>query len=192
MIRKAVILLLSMLTLWATVAVAAPSNAEVATMLERVLPAVVTVVIDKRDDIKTPYGFSGNAVAVAYRKTLDLTDAASTGSGFIIRHDGQPYVVTNAHVIEQAAGHDAITAYTLDQTQYPLRIVGADSFYDIAVLAFRDEVPTTKISSVSFKSLYQIYFFNFQSIVFSARRQIFENGGFQLMVIKYFSAYSCS
>ncbi len=42
------------------------------------------------------------------------------------------------------------------------------------------------------QSLYQIYFFNFQSIVFFARRQIFENGGFRLMIIKHFSAYSCS
>src|SRR3990167_1079482 len=75
-----------------------PSN-----MLERVLPAVVTVSVYKTDEAKTPFGFGTAKTDVAYRSPLDLAGVESTGSGFVISHKEKKYIVTNAHVIEHAS-----------------------------------------------------------------------------------------
>lgn len=152
MTKKAPMLFLCWLALFGANAARAQPDGDVSAMLERVLPAVVTVAVEKEVAANQPYGFSGNAVAEAYLRTLDLSGAASSGSGFVVRHEGRPYVITNAHVIEQAAGDEAIFVYAIDQTRYPIRIVGADSFYDIAVLALPNEVPDGKIGSLQFKA----------------------------------------
>ncbi len=110
-------------------------------MLERVLPAVVTVTVEQTQAGKQPFGFGAGVLASAYDRVLDLTDALQTGSGFIIAHQNVPYVITNAHVVEQAAGPDSLFVYTLDQRKWPVAVVGADSFYDLAVLKFPAEAP---------------------------------------------------
>ena len=54
---------------------------------------------------------------------------ASTGTGVILSADG--YIVTNCHVVEDAASVDVIFD---DGTKCPARIVGTDSISDLAVL----------------------------------------------------------
>jgi serine protease Do len=51
------------------------------------------------------------------------------GSGFFVREDG--YVVTNAHVVQEAS---EFIVHTNDGESYPAELIGADNFKDIAVL----------------------------------------------------------
>ena len=61
------------------------------------------------------------------------TSAAVSGSGFIISSNG--YVLTNQHVIEDAAaGGYEITVLTFDGSEYPASIVGYEADNDVAVL----------------------------------------------------------
>ena len=57
------------------------------------------------------------------------TTSTSSGSGFILTSNG--YVVTNYHVIENAARVDVTTS---DSKSYPAKIVGYDAAHDVAVL----------------------------------------------------------
>lgn len=106
--------------------------------IENSLSAVVTVTVDKALPIgKVLMGFRGSIVNEAYEKSLQLTDALSSGSGFIIEKNNKKYVVTNAHVVESASDEQgSIFVYSYNQTKYEVKIVGGDSFYDIAVLEF--------------------------------------------------------
>jgi serine protease Do len=56
----------------------------------------------------------------------------SEGSGFIIREDG--YILTNAHVVEDADPEGGIVARTKDGKRWPLTVVGVDDKTDLAVL----------------------------------------------------------
>jgi 2-alkenal reductase len=65
-----------------------------------------------------------------------LTDAGSSGSGFIISEDG--YIVTNDHVI-QGAGQFAVTYDNGERV--PATLVGASPEFDLAVLKVEGPVP---------------------------------------------------
>lgn len=122
-------------------------NAE---MLDKTLSSVVTVAVYDRTTTKKALGFRGDA-DVAYQKVLDLSNSKGSGSGFIIQYAGKYYVVTNAHVVEQASDKaGALYVYSINQTKYEAKIVGGDSFYDIAVLEFIDN-PGSEISAVKFR-----------------------------------------
>ena len=122
-------------------------------MLERTLPAVVTITVRVSDAMKTPFGFSPPAKDVAYQRALDLAGVKSTGSGFVIEHKGKKYVVTNAHVIEHAkASSGAVFAWSVSRTKYSVRVIGGDSFYDLAVLEFIGEPPNDDVTSLVFRS----------------------------------------
>ena len=75
-------------------------------MVDYALSAVVTVAIYQTDVAMKPMGFRGNSNAMAYSKALDLTGAKSSGSGFVIKKNDKLYVVTNAHVVQDAAETD--------------------------------------------------------------------------------------
>ena len=81
---------------------------------------------------------------------MDITGLSGRGSGFIIQHQGLFYVITNAHVVQQAASDQDLVVITINGTRYPVRVVGGDSFYDLAVLAFTDK-PGNEIKSLSFR-----------------------------------------
>lgn len=123
-----------------------------ADMLERVLGAVVTVAVYETDVTKQALGFRGAApVDIAYARMLDLSGASGSGSGFVIQREGHKYVVTNAHVVEQAADEDgSIYVYSITREKYAARILGGDSFYDLAVLEFEDE-PGAEVAALSFR-----------------------------------------
>lgn len=118
-------------------------------MLEKAMPAVVTVAVTK-----APRGVEVRglvATDVAYEKILDLGDALGSGSGFVIEHDGKKYVITNAHVVQAASGSASLLVYSITQTKYEVSIAALDSLYDLAVLAF-DEPPGSEISALRFRS----------------------------------------
>ena len=85
---------------------AAVEGTGVVDVVQRVLPAVVNVVVD------TPSG-------------------QGEGSGFVIREDG--IIVTNAHVVESAT---SITVLTSDEepVEYEARVIGGDIPADLAIL----------------------------------------------------------
>ncbi|MGB3453350.1 MAG: S1C family serine protease [Moheibacter sp.] len=119
--------------------------------IENALPAVVTVTVEKALPIgKVLMGFRGNIVQEAYEKSLQLTDALSSGSGFVIEKNGKRYVITNAHVVESASDEPgSIYVYSYNQTKYEVKVVGGDSFYDVAVLEFVT-TPGRELSSLTF------------------------------------------
>ncbi len=59
----------------------------------------------------------------------ELPPRRGEGSGFLISADG--YVLTNAHVVDQAR---EVTVRTVDRREYRARVIGADSRTDVAVL----------------------------------------------------------
>ena len=141
---------------------APPINGEsTSDMLERVLPGVVTIAQYKANTLVVEDERGGRRMlpiakvraADPYKKVLDLSGALSAGSGFIIEHEGQKYVVTNAHVVEAAADdRGAVVAFTGDREKYDMRLVGADTFYDVAVLAFAAKRPGADVTALKFKA----------------------------------------
>jgi S1-C subfamily serine protease len=65
-----------------------------------------------------------------------LEDSASSGSGFWIKIKDELYVVTNAHVVEDAVddGNSLVSITTPGGESLPVRIVGVDTHTDIALL----------------------------------------------------------
>lgn len=121
-------------------------------ILEETLGAVVTVGVYKTQIAKHALGFRGeSAPEKAYEKALDMADVSGSGSGFIIEKNGKFYVITNAHVIEEASDEPgSIYVYSIDRSKYEVKVVGGDSFYDIAVLEFVNE-PGSEMSALQFR-----------------------------------------
>ncbi|NLT53089.1 MAG: PDZ domain-containing protein [Actinomycetales bacterium] len=59
-------------------------------------------------------------------------EGTSAGSGFVIDADG--YVLTNNHVVAEAAGRNSITVVFQDGSREKARLVGRDPSYDLAVV----------------------------------------------------------
>ena len=121
-------------------------------MLENTLKGVVTVAVYQTDFAMKPMGFRGAPTDMAYSKVLDLSGAKESGSGFIIEYNHKDYIITNAHVVQNAASQKgSIYVYTVSYKKYAVKIVGGDTFYDLAVLEFTDPVPEDEISALKFK-----------------------------------------
>ncbi len=58
-----------------------------------------------------------------------VTESASSGSGFIITDDG--YIVTNQHVV---SGASKVTVTLYNGEEYEAKIIGGDADYDVAVI----------------------------------------------------------
>src|SRR5690606_33465406 len=66
-------------------------------------------------------------------------EGGATGSGFILDDEG--HVVTNNHVIEDAAKDDGrIRIVDTEGNRYPAEVVGRSAVYDLAVLYVEDAV----------------------------------------------------
>ena len=108
---------------------------------EKAISSVVTVTVEKSQPIgKVLMGFRGTISEDAYERSLKLTGALGSGSGFVIKREGKFYVVTNAHVVESASDDPgSIYVYSYTRKKYEMKLVGGDSFYDVAVLEFVDQ-----------------------------------------------------
>ncbi len=85
-------------------------NDSIASVAQQLLPSTVQIIAD----------FEGE-------------EGGATGSGFIL--DEQGHVVTNNHVIEDAAKSDGrIRIVDTDGKRYPAEVVGRSTVYDLAVL----------------------------------------------------------
>ncbi len=115
-----------------------------ADLTAQLAPAVVNIATRQKIEVRQPqnpfagtpfeglFGQRGRGEGGAQPQTQE---AQSLGSGFIISADG--YVVTNNHVISSPTGRGTVEKITVtmpDGTEYPARLVGADSSSDLAVL----------------------------------------------------------
>jgi S1-C subfamily serine protease len=144
---KKIFALIMMTLLWSGLTFAQT----VSDMLENTIGAVVTVGVYQNELAKHALGFRGEAASsTAYEKALDLSGAMSSGSGFIIDKGGKKYVITNAHVVENASDNPgSIYVFTINRNKYEVKVVGGDSFYDLAVLEFVDQ-PGTEVTVIRF------------------------------------------
>lgn len=119
--------------------------------IEKALAAVVTVAVEKNMEVgKLLMAYRGGVSEVAYSKSLEISNALGTGSGFVIKQGGEFYIVTNAHVVESASEETgSIYVYSYNRSKYEVRLVGGDTFYDIAVLRFAD-APGPEMQVISF------------------------------------------
>jgi serine protease Do len=85
-------------------------------------------------------GFGGRGMP-QQRGPQQPTPMRGQGSGFIVSGDG--YILTNAHVVENA---DQVTVRLTDRREYTAKVVGSDKQSDIAVLKIDGKnLPTVKL-----------------------------------------------
>ena len=75
-------------------------------------------------------------------------EVTSLGSGFIVDYQGRKYVLTNNHVVE---GAEAIRVTAQDGRVLEAKVVGTDSWLDLAVLSLKDadDLPTVPLGDSS-------------------------------------------
>lgn len=122
--------------------------------LERALSGILTIGVFEVDDKDQVLGYAKpkkSYAEIAYQENLNMGDVFSNGSGFVINLDGKYYIVTNAHVIDAASREaGSVYAFSIDRTKYPVKILGGDSFYDIAILEFDGVEPGPEILPLEF------------------------------------------
>lgn len=114
----------------------AGNQSDVVDVVDAVNPAVVSIVITKDvpklerimdQGARSPFGFFSFP---QYRQNGTEEKEIGGGSGFLVSADG--YIVTNAHVVNDADAN--YTVYFNDETQHDAEVVASDSALDIAVL----------------------------------------------------------
>jgi len=149
---KSVILQVAILLQLFVISFQAKAQKDDGNMLDKSIGAVVTVGVFSSSGDKMILGFRDkkNNADKAYARILDMTGVQSSGSGFVVEKDGKKYIITNAHVVEDAKGDaGSIYVYSINQTKYPVKVVGGDSYYDFAVLEFLTPVGA-EINAIKF------------------------------------------
>ncbi|UOG90952.1 MAG: DegQ family serine endoprotease [Candidatus Thiothrix sulfatifontis] len=122
---------------------------ELTTLIKQNSPAVVNISVEASASSKRNSGLEGLPPELErfFRGLPEGDDepesgrARASGSGFIISADG--YVVTNAHVVEDAK---SITVGLNDRRDLPAEVIGVDTLSDIAVLKVKAEnLPTVQL-----------------------------------------------
>ena len=150
-ILAAIVASIMIATATAAQAKAAPES--FANLAQKLLPSVVNIsttqVIESRAGPELPQFPPGSPFEEFFKEFFDRRHpqhrsrrATSLGSGFVISDDG--YVVTNNHVIQEAA---EITVILQDTTRLTAELVGRDPKTDIAVLKVETD---KKLSALEF------------------------------------------
>ncbi|EKD79091.1 MAG: hypothetical protein ACD_41C00173G0002 [uncultured bacterium] len=117
----------------------AGTEEEIVSVVERVSPAVVSIVATQDvpvyeqyyEEQYDPFGFEFPGFSLPqYRQNGTEEQEVSSGSGFFVSADG--YVVTNKHVVSESEAD--YTVFTNDGSQYSASVVAKDPANDIAVL----------------------------------------------------------
>ena len=104
-----------------------------ASVYEKVAPSVVVLEVTKEEDATSANTAVWDLLFPGQQEPESQPrPEESEGSGFIIREDG--YILTNAHVVEDADPERGVVARTKDGKRWPLTIVGVDDKTDLAVL----------------------------------------------------------
>jgi len=80
-------------------------------------------------------------------EVMDSTGAYDLGSGFIYEFEDEKYIITCEHVIFKS---DSIVGYDSQYNAYALELVGGDTFYDVAVLKFKNQKDAIKWKGIRF------------------------------------------
>ena len=115
--------------------------------------AAVAVMEVRPNDL--PMGFEKSSLTPldsAFLKLLKTDPGYTVGTGFAYRprYQNKVYIITNAHVVA-AAKAGAIYWYT-GLNKYRLRLVGGDTFHDLAVLEFVKPPSYSSIATLEFSS----------------------------------------
>ena len=126
-----------------TLEAAAVSNG-LADMIERVIPAVVSVVVTKDVPVYEryfeeidPWGFWGGFSVPRVRELGTEERQVGGGSGFFVSADG--LIVTNRHVVSDADARYSVL--TNDGRVYEVDVLARDPHLDIAILQVRHLAP---------------------------------------------------
>lgn len=126
-------------------AVAAGSLPELTTLIKQNSAAVVNISVEGKSS-KGLGGLPGGLPPELERFFRGLPDmeeheTQASGSGFIVSPDG--YVITNAHVVEDAK---SIKVGLNDRRELPAEVVGVDKLSDIALLKIKaDNLPVVQL-----------------------------------------------
>ncbi len=151
MIAGLCVLIVSMVfPLWVATAAAVDRETPVVIAVRRVSPAVVNISseITERRQVSPFSGFGANPLFDHFFRDFfdphyeERFQRSSLGSGVII--DGKRgFILTNAHVIEQAG---TITVTLKDEREYTAQVVGADPDSDLAVLKIKADDPLPSVA----------------------------------------------
>lgn len=82
-----------------------------------------------------------NVFDMCMRSTIILTTLSGKGTGFFVRHMGQIYCITNAHVVDNERYLTGTFHRSLDSTGqgYTMRVLAVDPLNDIALLQMQND-----------------------------------------------------
>ncbi len=80
-------------------------------------------------------------------EVMDNTKAYDLGTGFVYELGNKKYILTCEHLLFKTG---KIVAYDAFYNSYPLKLVGTDMFYDLAVLEFECQEKAKKFKGVVF------------------------------------------
>ena len=103
--------------------------------IESVSPAVASINVIAYKDVRANYGMDNSFFGMLFPDAYHRRKVKNIGSGVIISVDG--YVVTNAHVVENAT---EITVSLQDGNTYNARLAGVDNVADVALVKIDDKV----------------------------------------------------
>jgi len=129
--------------LWTALPGTAAADAALADLVERVSPSVVTVFttqeVKQSDRRDRGFGFPEGSPFEEFFRRFGMPDATpgpdqgqprqALGSGFIL--DGDGYIITNNHVVEDAS---RVKVQLTDKREFTANIVGTDPQTDLALL----------------------------------------------------------
>jgi len=128
------------------------TNEQVVETIEKVNPAVVSVVITKDVPIYEryyesydPWGIFGGLSIPRVRENGTEEREVGGGSGFIVSEDG--LIVTNRHVVEDEEARYSVLLN--DGASYDVTVLARDPQLDIAILKI-DELPKAPLTAVTF------------------------------------------
>jgi serine protease Do len=144
---------------WTGVADAAVVSGEVADLVERVSPSVVTVFSTQTPDRATASGrnfdFPDGSPSEEFFRRFGSPDGipgngnhgvprVALGSGFLLESDG--YILTNNHVVENAS---QVSIHLSDKREFDAIVIGTDPQTDLALLKIDagEKLPTVTLAN---------------------------------------------
>lgn len=101
-----------------------------AEIVAQVKPGVVAIATESRVQEENP-NYRGTPFEFFFRRYPRGMPRQGQGSGVIVSHEGEYFILTNYHVIR---GADEITVELADERHFPAEVVGTDSLSDLAAL----------------------------------------------------------
>ena len=112
-----------------------------AEVVAQVKPGVVAISTESKSRGEVP-NYRGTPFEFFFRGPPREMPRQGQGSGVIVSHEGEYFILTNYHVIR---GADEITVELTDQRHFPAEVVGTDSLSDLAAL----RIDAAELPSVS-------------------------------------------